>query len=174
MRAHPAVRYVAVLGSLALLTATSHGAPASRRDLGDEPRYAAMKNRGTAPTSKRIDGNISLRGLLEAKNESAFSTANGATITGHVIQVEREPDGDVHLALADAAHETNTTRWVIVEVTPAWQKRGASLGLAHLRSLVGREVRVTGWLFYEPDTQSEDPRGTRWELHPVTSIKTLD
>ena len=44
---------------------------------------------------------------------------------------------------------------------------------AKLKDLRGRKVAVTGWLYYEPDAESEDPRGTRWEIHPVTSIAVL-
>jgi hypothetical protein len=29
---------------------------------------------------------------------------------------------------------------------------------------------VTGWLYYEPDEDQPDPRGMRWEVHPVTEI----
>ena len=39
-----------------------------------------------------------------------------------------------------------------------------------LRKLQGSRVRVTGWLYYEPDDEQEDPRGTRWEIHPVTAV----
>ena len=35
-------------------------------------------------------------------------------------------------------------------------------------TLVGKKVRVTGWLYWEPDEEQGDPRGTRWEIHPVT------
>ena len=59
---------------------------------------------------------------------------------------------------------------MIVEVTPAWQKKAASLTPDALRKLVGTRVRITGWLYWEPDDEQEDPRGTRWEIHPVTSI----
>ena len=39
-----------------------------------------------------------------------------------------------------------------------------------LEKLRGKKVRATGWLYWEPDEDHPDPRGTRWELHPVTSI----
>jgi hypothetical protein len=39
-----------------------------------------------------------------------------------------------------------------------------------LRELVGTKIQVTGWLYFEPDEEQPDPRGTRWEIHPVTAI----
>ena len=74
------------------------------------------------------------------------------------------------MALTPEARETDTRRWVVVEVTPAWQKQKPSLSGEELRKLHGKKVRVTGWLYYEPDAKSPDPRGTLWELHPVTDI----
>jgi hypothetical protein len=108
--------------------------------------------------------------LLGKKDKSGFSEQKGATVEGSVIQVEREEDGDVHLTLALAAGETDTRKWVIVEVTPAWQKRSAGLSASALRKLQGKKIRVTGWLYYEPGDEQPDPRGTMWEIHPVTEI----
>jgi hypothetical protein len=76
--------------------------------------------------------------------------------------------------LATNAGETNTTKWVIVEVTPTWGKQLASLSAGQLNNLRGKHIRVTGWLYYEPKDQSRDPRGTRWEIHPVTGITILN
>jgi hypothetical protein len=42
----------------------------------------------------------------------------------------------------------------------------------NLRKLRGKHVQVVGWLFHEPDSASE-PRGTLWEIHPVTSISVV-
>jgi hypothetical protein len=89
------------------------------------------------------------------------------------VQTEREEDGDYHLTLAAAKGETDTRKWLIVEVTPGWQKKDASLDPAALRKLQGSRVKVTGWLYYEPDEEQADPRGTRWEIHPVTAISAV-
>ena len=117
-----------------------------------------------------IDATATLDALLAKQAKTAFSETKGATIEGYVVQTEREEDGDYHLTLAAAKGETDTRKWVIVEVTPAWQKKDASLAPAALRKLHGSKVRVTGWLYYEPDDEQEDPRGTRWEIHPVTAV----
>jgi len=87
-----------------------------------------------------------------------------------VVQTEREEDGDYHLALALAPGETDTRKWVIVEVTPKWQKKGGAFAPSALRALHGKKVRVTGWLYFEPDEDQPDPRGTRGEIHPVTAV----
>src|SRR5262245_39044244 len=121
-------------------------ASAAEKDEGESKENSALKNRTAAPKPADIDAAVTLDALL-AKNEAgAFSTSKAATVTGHVVQVEKEEDGDIHMVLAGAKGETSTTRWVIVEVTPGWQKKASSLSERHLRGLVGQRVRVTGWL----------------------------
>ncbi len=165
----PLVTITCALIALGTLTALAR----AEHDAGDGPKYMKLKNRATAPRSASIDAAASLDALLAKNDEHAFSTAKGATVEGTVMQVEREADGDVHLALAEQPGETSTAKWVIVEVTPSWQKRTAAMARRRLEGLVGKHVRVTGWLYWEPDSESKDPRGTRWELHPVTSITVV-
>jgi hypothetical protein len=109
--------------------------------------------------------------MLSKKDKAAFSEEKGATVEGYVVQLEREEDGDYHVMLAPSARETDSKKWVVVEVTPAWQKKSAALSGDSLRKLHGKKVKVTGWLYYEPDEEQEDPRGTRWEIHPATEIQ---
>lgn len=150
------------------------GADADHRDLGESAKYEKLKVRSVAPKATAIDASATLENLLAKHEPDGFSSSRGATVEGYAIQSEREEDGDVHLVLATERGETNTRRWVIAEVTPGWQKRDPKLSASRLRKLVGHKLRVTGWLYYEPDVDSDDPRGTRWELHPVTSITVLD
>jgi hypothetical protein len=145
-----------------------------RHDAGDAPKYARYKNRTTAPGKAAIDGEVTLGALLAKNDEHAFSMAKGATVEGYAVQAEQEEDGDFHLVLATERGESSTTKWVIAEVTPSWRKKQSAFAPSRLHALVGHKLRVTGWLYYEPDTDSDDPRGTRWELHPVTSITVLD
>jgi hypothetical protein len=160
---------LAVLLLGAHVTASAQG----ERDAGESKEYVALRNRVAAPKATDIDSNVTLEALLSKKEATDWSTGKAAVIEGYVIQVEREEDGDRHIVLAANPGETDTTKWVIVEVTSAWSRRTASLSAANIRSLKGKHIRVTGWLYYEPDFPSEDPRGTRWELHPVTSITLL-
>ena len=159
--------------TLSLTTALFAAGVLGAADAGEKEESAAQKalrGRSESPKPSEIDATASLETLLAKKEKTSFSEAKGATVEGYVVQVEREEDGDFHLTLASAAREPDTRKWVIVEVTPAWQKKSASLSGEALRKLHGKKVRVTGWLFYEPGEEQPDPRGTLWEIHPVTEI----
>ena len=164
--------YGCVMGLL-LLGASSGVAAQGNEDKGESRKNVALKNRQAPPKGRDIDGGVTLDGLLSKSEANGWSTAKAAVVDGYVIQLEREEDGDHHLMLATNPGETDTTKWVIVEVTPAWSNRLASLSKGRLNNLRGKQIRVTGWLYYEPDNPSSDPRGTRWEIHPVTSITIL-
>jgi hypothetical protein len=146
--------------------------PAQERpgDKGETAEQKKLRDRATAPAAADMDASATFDAFLSKKDKSAFSENKAAAIEGWVVQVEREEDGDVHLALAPEKGGADTKKWVIVEVPPLWQKKSASLSEDGLRRLVGTKVRVTGWLYYEPDADQPDPRGTRWEIHPVTAI----
>lgn len=139
-------------------------------DKGETAEAKKLKGRATAPAAADIDAAVTLDAMLAKNDKAAFSESKGATIEGWVVQAEREEDGDFHLSLAKVTGENDTHKWVIVEVTPAWQKKSAALSPDALRRLPGTKVHVTGWLYWEPDEEQEDPRGTRWEIHPVTAI----
>lgn len=164
--------FVSILAALSLVADTT----AQRKpndEKGESKEQMALKNRGMSPKQADIDQAVTLDGLLSKKEMSSFSTSKAATVEGHVIQVEKEEDGDYHIAMATAASETDTQKWVIVEVTPGWRKRKASLSDAKIKQLHGKKVRVTGWLYYEMEEEHQDPRGTRWEIHPVTDITVV-
>ncbi len=158
-------------GCAALLLLSFAGSLAAQEsDTGETPEARKLKGRASAPAAGDIDSAVTLQTMLSKNEKGAFSEAKAATVEGWVAQVEREEDGDYHIALAPSAKDPDTRHWVIVEVTPAWQKKNAALSAEALRKLHGKKVRATGWLYYEPDSDSPDPRGTRWELHPVTNI----
>lgn len=161
---------------LAILLSGIAGATQSRSgdDKGESPKNKALKNRRSAPGQNNIDKAVTLKSLLDKKNETDWPTSKGAVIEGYVLQIEKEEDGDYHIALAEDRGENDTNKWVIVEVTPAWRTRKASLSDSRLKQLHGKKVRVTGWLFYEPEADQVDPRGTRWELHPVTDVSVIE
>ena len=145
----------------------------TEKDEGESKAFKVLKERMNAPAATDIDKSISLDALVAKNGEKDWSTSKAAAIEGYVMQVEKEEDGDYHIVLTSKAGETDTKKWVIVEVIPAWQKKNPSLSGEKLRDLYGKKVRVTGWLFYEPDPSQADPRGTRWEIHPVTSIEII-
>lgn len=75
--------------------------------------------------------------------------------------------------LAANAGETSTANWVTVEVPSGWQKANPALSEKGLRSLLRKHVKVTGWLFYD-GVDTNDPRGTPWEIHSVTAISRVN
>jgi hypothetical protein len=175
MSAHFRLKFVFLL-SLAtalLLSGFAYGGQKREDERGESPKARALKNRRAAPRPADIDTSVTLAGLLDKKAERDWATSKAAVVEGYVIQVEKEEDGDLHIVLADDPQGHDTRKWVIIEVTPAWRKRKASLSEARLRQLIQKQVRVTGWLFYEPEEEQGDPRGTRWELHPVTDIVVI-
>ena len=159
--------------ALVALICLSNLVQAQDKDKGESKQNLALKARGTMPGATDIDKAVTLQALLDKKDSNDWSNSKAASIEGYVIQLEREEDGDYHVVLGANAGETDTTKWVIVEVTPAWARRKASLSPVSLKKLRGQKVSVTGWLYYEPDVESSDPRGTRWELHPVTDIRAI-
>jgi hypothetical protein len=165
--------YGCVIGVL-LLVASGIAAAQTNSDKSGSKGDVALKNRRATPKGTDIDGAVTLDGLLSKNEADGWSAAKAAVVDGYVIQLERETDGDHHLMLATNPGETDTRKWVIVEVTATWSKQLASLSKGQLNNLHGKHIRVTGWLYYEPKNPSRDPRGTRWEIHPVTSITVLN
>ena len=166
------MRTATVLGAaMALALAGQTLAAEKEHDKGESKEELAMKHRKAAPTDAQIDASVSLSTMLEKKDKGAFAADKGARVTGTLVMVESEEDGDIHMTLAPECKETDSKQWVIAEVPPAWMKQDASLKLPELRQRLGKKVTVTGWLYYEPDVEPGDPRGTMWELHPVTSVK---
>jgi hypothetical protein len=144
-------------------------------DEKESPELKAKKARTAEPKDSDIDKSASLESLLAKKGPKDWSDSKAAVIEGKIVQIEKEPDdGDYHVTLAPAGSETDTTKWVIVEVTPAWGKKKPALSPASVDKLRGKTVRVTGWLFYEPEEPHHDPRGTNWEIHPVTNLAPTD
>jgi len=128
----------------------------------------------SAPKPADMDRTASLDGLLAKSGAADWSARKGARIEGYVVQVEKEEDSDIHLVLAGAPGESDSKKWVITEVPPAAQAKNPALGVKALRGLFGKKVAVTGWLFYDAHEKDPDPRGTLWEVHPVTSVEALE
>src|SRR5262245_16582909 len=131
-------------------------------DKGETPEAKKLRGRSTAPQAGQMDSAVTLESMLAKNDASAYSQSKGATIEGWVVQAEKEEDGDFHVVLAANKGESDTKKWVIVEVPPAWQKKSVTMSEKALRDMVGKKVKVTGWLYWEPDADQPDPRGTRW------------
>lgn len=90
---------------------------------------------------------------------------------------------DTHIEIAQTLGADSTKR-VIVEVTPRWRAEMKALGVdwttPGLKSLIGKRVKFRGWLLFDVEHRSQakntaptnpkDWRATVWELHPVTSF----
>jgi hypothetical protein len=64
---------------------------------------------------------------------------------------------------------------VVVEPTPAMQDLHPTWDEENFNELVGQQVRVTGWLMFDPEhpDQIAHTRGTLWEVHPVMKIEVF-
>jgi hypothetical protein len=172
MKANLFPRYL-VLATLSAVLLAGSPLMAEDKDKGESKAEAALKNRTTPPKAEEMDSNATIQALLEKKGPTDWSNKKGAQLEGYVIQVEKEEDGDIHLVLASKPGEPNTQNWVVTEVPSNWQKKKPELSAESLRSLIGKQVSVSGWLYLEPDLEHGDPRGTPWEIHPVVAIKKL-
>lgn len=156
-----------------------------------------LKNRWVAPDSAALDTTATLAAMLAPGDDRGrWSDQRSATVVGYVRDVK--PGGvettncrtrdrqlrDTHIELvldpSDAAQLP-----VIVEVTPRWRAMLAAKGVdwstpTLRRQILGRWVRVTGWLLFDAEHQNaaantapghpRDWRATAWEVHPITDL----
>jgi hypothetical protein len=165
-----------------------------------------QKNRATVPTAGDIDRDVTLGAMLAPGDDiNRFDGNKGATVLGIVVRVKegsvetcncraQDPiDRDTHIELALSADAPAIQR-VITEVTPRFRKKmkdagtdwstGALQGEDGKGGIVGKWVRITGWLFFdEPHeriSENTNPggahnvRATCWEIHPITALDVLD
>lgn len=157
-----------------------------------------LKNRVATPVAQDIDSAVTLAALLAPGDDRGrWSERRAATVVGYVRDVKaggvetancfaKTPDHrDTHIELVTDPQDGGQLP-LIVEVTPWWRRhaagRGSHWSTDSLRSLLlGRSVRVTGWLLFdtEHERQAENTapgragnwRATAWELHPVTGVE---
>jgi hypothetical protein len=180
------------------------------RPQGDDPKpsFIALdlqKNRASSPNAADIDHEVTLGAILAPGTDiDRFDATRGATIEGIVVRVKQgsretcnchasDPiDQDTHIELALSGSATPTQR-VVVEVTPRirkqmknagqdWSTR-ALQGEDGADGIVGKWLRITGWLFFDDihlkiaeNTNpggSHNVRATCWEIHPVTALEVL-
>jgi hypothetical protein len=187
----------------------SDGTPCPEKGSSPNPTFIALdiqKNRATAPADDSIDPDVTLAAVLSPGNDiGRFDPTKGATLEGIVVRVKegsietcnchaRNPiDQDTHIELALSA-DAPRTQHVVTEVTPRLRKQmkdaGVDWSTATLQGehgadgIVGKWVRVTGWLFFdEPHegiSENTNPggahnvRATCWEIHPITALEVLD
>lgn len=116
--------------------------------------------------------------------------AKGATIEGYMLDAKEEDTGggescnchdpevlfDYHIYIADKAGVPKAQS-TIVEMTPRWRSvnpnwnaNNQEVGFGFIHRLIGKKIRVTGWLLFDQDHVNNvgDWRATVWEIHPVT------
>jgi hypothetical protein len=158
-----------------------------------------LKNRFEAPSA--INGEITLDKILAPGNdETRWTTHDAATVEGWVIYVQKggfetcnckshDPQYmDTHIGNALTAKEARKNHHMIVEVTPRWRAIMAERGVdwsteTLVQTLVGKHVRITGWLLYDGEHFAEAEntapghagnwRASAWEIHPITAIDVL-
>lgn len=160
-----------------------------------------LKNRDVAPTPSQIVSSITLKAILEPGDDvDRWKDSEGATIEGYVAGVKvggvetvnchaRDPAyRDTHIELVLDPMSAAQNERMVVEVTPRWRAKMAAGGIdwstrALRDHLLGRWVRVTGWMFFDAEHKGESEntapgrprnwRATAWEIHPVTAIDVL-
>jgi SH3-like domain-containing protein len=157
------------------------------------------KNRFTAPHDSDIDPSFTLANLLKpGADDNRFDAKKGGELEGFVVNVlvggietvnckaTDKLHRDTHIEIAQTAN-ADTTKRVIVEVTPRWRAEMQALGINwstdSLKSLIGKRVRFRGWQLFDVEHRGEatntapnnpkDWRATVWEIHPITSFKIL-
>jgi len=159
-----------------------------------------QKNRYVAATTKQISSGVALSDMLKSGNDTTrWQNGKAVEIVGYVIDVQ--PGGvetcncktkdedykDTHIAIVNSEGTTDSTKAVVVEVTPRvrlleGESKGPSWSTPALKStLVNHWVRFRGWMLFDfvHAQQSEninpgnpkDWRATAWEVHPVTDIE---
>jgi len=155
----------------------------------------------TVLTPRDIDPNVTLRAMVAPGDDTTrWDEKRGATIEGYVADVKvggvesvnchthGPAYRDTHIELTLDPTKNDESTYVIVEVTPQVRQEMSSKGVdwstRTLRtSLLGRWVRVTGWLLFDvehkPEARNTASRGahiwraTVWEIHPITAMEVL-
>jgi hypothetical protein len=181
----------ALLVFLALVGAGPLATPAARH-------LRAMKRRLAAPATVVPMDRARLAALPRTRPDAATARleARGAVVEGWVQNMLLAADGDIHLELAGRPpSREGTSDYVTAEITPAGRARHPGWRYAALAEALRpsrgsgpwpdgpRRARLTGWLLYDhefdrpghtPRPTGAGPRGTVWEVHPVTRVEVFD
>lgn len=154
-----------------------------------------LKNRTSFPEISDFDSQVSLQLLLHPGDDRhRWSQSKAAVVEGYVQSVAAaKPElancycgRDIHIHISLGQQATPREHFVL-EITPRVKPviNGASADTVEdLRNaLVGRRVRVEGWLFFDAQHfdeaenfapgRSDNWRATAWEIHPVTKINVV-
>lgn len=180
---------------------------------GDSEAQRALnrrKGRSDTPSEERIDRSVTLARVLAPSpdDRKRFTEGTAVRITGFVRSVWqggvesancRTLDlnyRDTHIAIYATESGGDRIERMILEVTPRTRALAATRGAdwsteALAKSLPGRWIEATGWMFFDTDhcnetanTREADDncggpgngvwRRTGWEVHPLTSLRILE
>lgn len=171
---------------------------ANNEEKADQNR---LKNRWPPPSVSDIDPAFGWQNLINQDDDRRrFDTKKAGILRGYVIYVTPQKKEscnchsnddasiDFHITLAENADDRDKSHHIIVEITPRLRQimaeKGIDWSLAHFKSLIGQQIEVQGWLFYDWEhgdaafnIDPEDIRGKKnwrascWEIHPITDIK---
>jgi hypothetical protein len=184
---------MAALAALVLSAQLAHCPPQGDAKVARVAALNILKRRMTVP---QVDSAITLKAILASGDDAKrWDSHRGASIEGYIVNVKPGGiesvnchakavlDRDTHIEMGLKSDVPKTER-VIVEVTPQIrQTRHPEWTTAKLRQLIGKKVRITGWLFYDAEHSNASAhtckkcvnawRATAWEIHPVTQIEIV-
>lgn len=158
-----------------------------------------LKNRDEKAENVKV---LSISDIRDPTQNGSFFPDMAVEITGYVAGVVsgsvkesancgRQDLRNLRILLVASPREAgNATKYVILEITPRWEKNlgwddsNFKLLLENAKKLFeGKWVTFRGWMFYNlsfvDEAQSTNPgigavwRATPWEVHPVTSYNVL-
>ena len=190
---------------------TYFDSPCRCRGNHGEDRWKAKTDPAAAPrvatgirsaTPSEIYGWAPLPGLKDDSPRKAPEEQQWVRVTGRVVEVKAEADGDVHFALADAtgrkpgmilAEVPYGKQWCVLrQAVFSWTKKGLIFPKPFQDSGSGLPLRtkpvvtVTGKVFFDTHHAMKNPLLNRnvtnasgalaaWEIHPVGQIdETLE
>jgi hypothetical protein len=164
-----------------------NGAGDARAGETDKVDLNTLKNRTKLPSSVTTTEVADIVAFADQRDEHL--EAKGVVVTGYLLGERHEgPESpnchsqtrrDFHMWVAAVKPTSATQRMslraesIVVEPTPNMQDRNPTSIEQKLRKLVGKHIRVMGWLMYDPEhpNQLGKTRGTLWEVHPVMRIE---
>jgi hypothetical protein len=124
------------------------------------------------------------RSNWSADDASAVSQYEGVPVraTGYILNIKHEGTESTNCHSTDNrdyhtwfAPDPNADRSasIVAEVTPRMQAIRSGWDSATLAGLVGKQVRISGWLLMDQEhpEQLGQTRATLWEIHPITHIE---
>ena len=184
-------RIIALLFLLGSLTAFSQNACPPEGNAKTEKKMMQNRLKNRPVVLQEEPKVLSIDSILkQGSDEKRFSSADLVTVEGYVTgvkpggpescncQSKKPEDHDMHMYIGKSP-DAEKKDCFVVETTPAYKR----LHSTNYSDLVGKKVRVTGYLFYDAEHWSNALntclkcknvwRKTAWEIHPVVKIEEI-